>query len=358
MDTVGGRKLAGADVQFAAAKKSPQTAVVILPIINQSNAMLKSVLFRCLLCPIIVIIGSNAVAFSQGSDSLVGEIAIFPGVQYVLRNVGSEINTKLLDYSPSVTADGLALYFVSDGFTGGGTQGGHDIFATLKFDPKGLDFSPPTALPPPINSPEHEGVVSISPDGKMFFYTACNRKEGYGDCDIFQCNFDGTNWGDILIHAQLNSDVWDSQPSVAKDGKHLYFVSQFNQPGVSIGEADIWVSKMKEDSTWNIPDNLGKPVNSIYQEDSPCLLHNDSLLIFASNRPGGYGGFDFYTSHRQPDGKWSEPVNLGPFINSKKDDRFISATADDSVLYFSSERTDVGNYGQMDIFMLTRIDRP
>lgn len=322
--------------------------------------MFKSRFFRCALVAAIAIAGNSTAAFSQnpGTDSLVGELSIFPGAKYVLRNVGKEINTKKLEYSPSVTADGLTLYFVSNGISTNGAQGGHDIFVTLKFDPKGLDFSPPVPLPPPINSRENEGVVSISPDGKMFFFTACNRKEGYGDCDIFQCNSDGTNWGDILIHAQLNSNVWDSQPAVANDGKHLYFVSLFNQPGSTVGSVDIWFSKMKEDSTWNIPDNLGKPVNSTAEEDSPCLLHNDSLLIFASNRPGGYGGFDFYASYRQPDGKWGEPVNLGPFINSKKDERFISATADGSVLYFSSERTDVGNYGQLDIFMLSRVDTP
>lgn len=313
-----------------------------------------------LLFAVILITANSTITFSQNpeTDSLVGEIAIAPGVKYVLRNAGETLNTKLVDYSPSVTADGLALYFVSNGFTGGETKGDHDIFASLKFDPKGLDFSPPVPLPSPINSQENEGVVSISPDGKMFFYTACNRKEGYGDCDIFQCNFDGTNWGDILIHAQLNSNVWDSQPAVANDGKHLYFVSTFNQPGYTVGHADIWFSAMKEDSTWNIPNNLGKPINSVYEEDSPCLMRNDSLLIFSSDRPGGYGGFDFYASYRQPNGTWGEPINLGPFINSKKDDRFISSSADGSVIYFASERTDVGNYGQIDIFMMTRIDQP
>jgi outer membrane protein OmpA-like peptidoglycan-associated protein len=151
--------------------------------------------------------------------------------------------------------------------------------------------------------------------------------------------------------SELNSPQWDSQPSISSDGKTLYFVS--NRPGAmgGLGDADIYISTKQSDGKWSAPKNLGAPINTTEREDSPFILPGGKVLYFSSAGHGGFGGLDFFTSKLKPDGTWAEPENLGEPFNTSKDERFITLPAAGDIVYFASERTDLDNAGQLDIFM-------
>lgn len=302
--------------------------------------------------------GGSAAPVPDGttSDHIIGSLATAPAVQLELRNAGPSVNTKSEEYAPCITADGLTLYFVSDRIPGGYGYGNHDIWASMKIASTDTEFGEPGRLPKPINSEGNEGAVAISSDGRTIYFTACDRAVGFGNCDLYQAEFDGYTWSNFGIFTAIDSPDWESQPAISSDGNTLYFVS--DRPGALGGkdDADIWYSVRDSVGRWSVPRNIGKPINTPKREDSPCILLGDSVLYFSSQGHGGSGGFDFFASKRQPDGTWGEPVNLGTLVNSPRDERFMTATADGSVIYFSSERTDLPHYGGLDIYMLRPVE--
>ncbi len=93
---------------------------------------------------------------------------------------------------------------------------------------------------------------------------------------------------------------------------------------------------------------LGNTINSKFSEIAACISNDNQKLIFASDRPGGYGGVDLYLCQRLPNGKWSEPNNLGAYVNTYMDEDFPSLSSDGKTLYFSSKgHSSMGGY---DIF--------
>lgn len=270
--------------------------------------------------------------------------------QFIIRNLGTIVNTPDLEYAPTITADGKTLYFVSNR-AATGSVGGHDFWVTTKENRLDTTFSTPYNLGAPVNTTLNEGVASISADGQVIYFTACNRDDGIGDCDIYEAELDGTEWVNVRNLREINSSSWDSQPSISSDGKTLYFIS--NRPGALGGadDADIYVSYLGADDKWSAPVNLGEPINTKKREDSPFIFPGGKVMYFASAGHDGFGGLDFFVTTKQDDGTWSAPENLGKPFNTGQDERFITLPAAGDVVYFASEREDVGNEGTLDIYM-------
>lgn len=271
-----------------------------------------------------------------------------PPKDFQIRNVGSMVNTGELEYAPTITADGRTLYFVSNR---PGGVGGHDFWITRKEKRLDTVFTAPENLGAPVNTELNEGVASIAADGQTIFFTGCNRNDGLGDCDLYEAELDGGKWINVRNIGEINSPYWDSQPSVSSDGKTLYFVS--NRPGAmgGDGDRDVYYTTRLSDGRWSAPKNLGPPINTVEREDSPFIIAGSGALYFSSAGHGGFGGLDFFVARRSPDGIFGQPENLGEPFNTSRDERFITLPAAGDVIYFSSERTDLNNFGQLDIFM-------
>ncbi|MCE7934575.1 MAG: hypothetical protein DYG96_08275 [Chlorobi bacterium CHB2] len=267
--------------------------------------------------------------------------------KFQIRNLGPVVNTTDLEYAPTITADGRTLFFVSDR---AGGVGGHDFWFTTKANRLDTVFTPPVNLGPPVNTGENEGVASIAADGQTIFFTGCNRDDGLGDCDIYEAELDGNEWTNVRNVEEINSPAWDSQPSIASDGKTLYFCSTREGALGGEGDADIYVSTKQSDGKWSKPKNLGPPINTPQREDSPFIFPGGKLLYFSSAGHGGQGGLDFFTAKLNA-GVFSEPENLGEPFNTERDERFITLPAAGDIVYFASERDDLGNEGKLDIFM-------
>lgn len=165
--------------------------------------------------------------------------------------------------------------------------------------------------------------------------------------------FDPHNLGD-----GVNSPHDEYAPALTADEQTLIFTRkqprtdpEFMQFGSEY--EDFYVSQ-RQNGQWGPAVNLGPPINTPRNEGAQSLSADGMHLYFtACNRPGGYGSCDIYYARRQGD-NWSDPVNLGPVINSSAWDSQPSISPDGRSLYFVSARR--GNFGHMDIWVSYRIE--
>lgn len=138
----------------------------------------------------------------------------------------------------------------------------------------------------------------------------------------------------------FNGPDLDGCPFISRDGKTLYLAS--NRPG-GIGGIDVWVAtRPSADDPWGAPVNVGEPVNSPANDFCPTIDRDGHLFFFVSNRPGGCGGTDIYLSRLRNESGFEQPENLGCEVNSSADEASpfpLPQRTTGPVLYFSSARS-------------------
>lgn len=147
----------------------------------------------------------------------------------------------------------------------------------------------------------------------------------------------------------INTDENEEVVGISKDGNILLVhVNRISNPD------DIFYSEKTKTGNFTKLNDFGKVINSKYRECGATLTISNDTLIFASDRPGGYGGYDLYISYRLPNGSWTNPKNLGPSINTQYDENYPYITADGKTLYFSSNNPN--SMGGYDIFISKKIN--
>ena len=263
-------------------------------------------------------------------------------------NLGYNINSELNEYFPCLTADNQTLLFtrlLTNTRSVTGTQ--EDFFISYYIHD---EWEPATDLGPPINTIVNEGAPTLSADGNILIFTACEsidgygaRRKGYGRCDLFVSKKSGNDWlMPYNLGQPVNSRHWESQPSISSDGRTIYFVSNRNN------DYDIWSSTVNSNGDWSEPEILGDNINTEGYEGSVFIHPDNQTLYFSSDGHIGMGGLDIYVSRRDSTGKWGVPVNLGYPINSFKDDNSILISADGELAMFASDRKE--GYGGLDLY--------
>lgn len=286
-------------------------------------------------------------------------------------NLGPVVNWEGLDYAPTISADGKTLYYVSNRSGSKLTENddpSHDFWAAKKNNRLDTVFFTPFNIDTSIvlgnfgvNTPRNEGAASIAADRQSLYFTACNREDGLGDCDIYKAIIEGDKWGrPVNLGPNVNSKYFDSQPTIAPDQSRVYFIS--TRPGPNsdgkpkLENFDIWYSDWDfEEEEWLPAKNL-EELNTPSEEASPFIAADNVTMFFASDgHTPNIGGLDFYVTRNvgeEGEMKWTKPENLGEPINTVDNEQFISLPASGDVLYFSSTRTDLPAYqGNLDIFM-------
>ena len=149
-------------------------------------------------------------------------------------NLGPVVNHEGVDYAPTVSADGRTLYFVSNrpgSRVDDDDNPTHDFWATKKKERLDTNFFEPFNIDTitgldylNVNTMHNEGAASIAADRQSLFFTACNRPDGLGDCDLYRSEIQGNVWSrPINLGKNVNSDGWDSQPSIAPDKSRKNF---------------------------------------------------------------------------------------------------------------------------------------
>ncbi|HUW92966.1 MAG TPA: OmpA family protein [Bacteroidales bacterium] len=251
------------------------------------------------------------------------------------QSVGDSVNTGLDEYWPSVTGDGSELIFTREVKRAGGYGRDRQEDFYISRWSEG-HWGTARNAGSPLNTAGNEGAQSIASDGRSMYFTACDRNDGHGRCDIYYSVFDGKRWSPgVNVGSPVNSPYWESQPSINANGRMLFFVS--NRPG-GMGGMDIWYSVGKTNGKWNNPVNPGKTVNTSGDEFSPFIYFNGKTLYFSSNGRESFGGFDIYSTTLNPDSTWSTPVNLGPSVNTPSDETGLVIESSGTRAFFSSVR--------------------
>lgn len=197
-----------------------------------------------------------------------------------------------------------------------------------------------------INTPENEGAQNISQDGTWLVFAGCYRPDGFGECDIYISYLAKDGWSQATsLGNKINTEFWESQPSLSPDKKDLYFASK--RPG-GFGGSDIYVSHLLANGRWSDPENMGPDVNTAGDEQSPFIHADNQTLYFSSNGLPGYGDEDLYVIRRTPGGKWGKPENLGYPINTINREGTLFIAADGKTAYYASDRGD--GKGLLDIY--------
>lgn len=272
--------------------------------------------------------------------------------RYVVENF-KKINTKQADFAPFfIEKEGL--YFTSDR-EGGKDKGEYDwtgnyhtdIWVTKMKSRRGeINWENPVIVEGSVNTNFNDGVASFGNKGRIMYYTQCNNADGKGlTCKIYSATKRGKDAYEEPLLLNFNSDSFNcGQPCLSEDGKQLFFAS--DMPG-GYGGHDLYVvNYVKRGNTWGDPINLGPIINTAKDEMYP-YVHSDGTLYFASNGHMGIGGLDiFYTTGSGEE--WSKPLNIKSPINSGGDDFAIWLAADKESGYFTSNRT--GGRGNDDIY--------
>ena len=183
-------------------------------------------------------------------------------------------------------------------------------------------------------------------------WMAQKTPQGWGEPRqiIFEA-FENLLVNDVAYHTTSPDHLYTYYMS--PDSKHLIFstrrVKQRGARGDEFVERgkELFISHLKVDGEWTAPRDLGTSLNTEFDEDGPFIAPDNTTLYFVSNRSGGEGGFDVYMSRRQDDDwlSWSEPVNLGPEINTEWDERYLSVNASGDYAFMST-----GEKNQEDIY--------
>lgn len=255
-------------------------------------------------------------------------------------SAGDSVNTTLDEYWPSVTGDGLQLIFTREvkraaGYGRDFNRDRQEDFYISRLAKDGY-WGTARNAGAPLNTAGNEGAQSISSDGRSMFFTACDRNDGQGRCDIYFSTYDGNRWSPgVNLGQPVNTTYWESQPSISPNGRMLFFVS--NRPG-GMGGMDIWYSVRGNDGRWGRPVNPGKAINTAGDEFSPFIYFNGKTLYFSSNGRESFGGHDIYVTTMNRDSTWTTPENLGPPVNTPADETGLVIESSGRRAYFSSVR--------------------
>lgn len=248
------------------------------------------------------------------------------------------VSTERRELNPALFPDGREFYFARDRSPRG--------TAILVSERRGDGWTAP-AVATFSASGASDVDVFITADGKDA-YLCSNRPHpphpgsggppvpgGTPDADVWVASRSGAGWAKPMnLGDAVNSDADDYYPTVARDGT-LYFSS--NRAG-GLGANDIYRSCRDAEGRWAPAENVGAPVNSASREYDPLISPDQDWLLFASERPGGFGAADLYVSFRRPDGSWGDPTNLGPSVNTAQSEYTPALSPDGRYLFFTRGR--------------------
>lgn len=259
--------------------------------------------------------------------------------RYSVHKMGAPLNTQGASYAPVWVADNILLYTSTkpDSAAAKNQFFANRIYQAVYTDSVNLSVSlsdlPQTA--------GHQGAVSFMPDGNGVFFTRWTIKDGKKMSAIYSSHKGSKGWSaPILIDSMVNAPAYNAQqPFVMEGGKYLLYSS--DKPG-GFGGFDIWKAELDSNGAVVSTTNLGETINTADDEQAPYYHAATGTLVFSTNGRIGMGGFDFFYS-KDNAGAWSTPVNFGYPVNSVKDDiYFVSRGGAKSILddvWLSSDRS-------------------
>ncbi|HET9826604.1 MAG TPA: flagellar motor protein MotB, partial [Chitinophagaceae bacterium] len=264
-----------------------------------------------------------------------------PGVNYQFApiNLGDSINSPRSEYYPSITIDdSLFIYSRNVG-------GGREDFMKSVILPD-HKYSKSKMVEGSLNDEPSKGALNLSQDGEWLIFAGNFPGKGFGGFDLYISYATPEGWSEPLnLGPQINSEFWESTPTLSPDKRTLYFSS--NRPG-GLGGKDLYVSHRDSNGKWSRAENMGPSVNTAGDEIAPFIHADNTTFYFTSNGLPGYGGSDLYVMRRKNSQEWNAPENLGYPINTIENEEGIFIAANGIDAYYSSDKSD--SKGGLDIY--------
>jgi hypothetical protein len=269
---------------------------------------------------------------------------------YIVKNVGSEINSKYPEYVPLIwNVNGSLIFTSRRDDSKGGLKDPYgrfyeDIYVAQKVKER---WQNPSPFSDNINSETHDACVAFSPDGNELIIYRTDEKQTGGD--LYISKYDGEKWSTPeILGPEINSEYLEASACFSADGDEIIFSS--NRPG-GLGGKDLYRVRKFMNGKFSLPYNLGPAINTELDEDAPYIDKRDNSLYFSSKGHNSIGEYDIFRSEYNKESyKWLPPENLGMPINSTNDDIYFMKLDDKPVAFFSSRRE--GGFGDADIYQV------
>ena len=289
-----------------------------------------NIISRTLLLGLILLLGFQAVA-QQTKDS----------VKIDLKNE-AQINTNGLEFSPTFYEDGIIFISTNPAglkkVTDAKLKKPAMSILRSRRDAEG-SLMPPQPFSKEISTAYHQGPVCFDRTAETVYFSSNVlekgrpkfAKDGIQKMRLYSSTKTGETWSAPQALPFNQGEFNDGHPAISIDGDKLYFAS--DRPG-GLGGYDLYVS-YRVGQSWSEPVNLGDAVNTKANEVFP-FIHADNTLYFSSNGYGGAGGLDLV--YAIPDGaSWTKPVNMGSPFNTSSDDFGLIVDLDKINGYFNSD---------------------
>lgn len=264
-------------------------------------------------------------------------------------NLGNNINSMYSEYYPSLTYNDSILVYTRRG------EGLREDFMQSMRRGDG-SYSPAQPLRGMINERPSKGALNISQDGEWLLFAGNFPGRGIGDFDLYIAYNSSEGWSDpVNLGPEINTEFWESSPSLSADKSALYFSS--NRPD-GYGGSDLYVSYQQPNGRFGEAINLGPLINTKGDEMAPCIHADNHSLYFTSSGLPGYGGTDLFVSRKDAQGNWAVPENMGYPINTIDNEGSLFISADGSSAFYASDREDSRGFLDLYRFELRKDLRP
>jgi outer membrane protein OmpA-like peptidoglycan-associated protein/tetratricopeptide (TPR) repeat protein len=259
--------------------------------------------------------------------------------QFAPINLGDSINTPGSEYYPSITINDSLFVFTRRG------AGIREDFVESTILPN-HEYSKSKVISGSINEEPSKGAINISQDGDWLIFAGNFPSNGYGNFDLYISYQTPQGWSEpINLGPQVNTEFWESSPSLSSDKSTLYFSS--DRPG-GYGGKDLYVSHRLPNGKWSEALNMGASVNTTGDELAPFIHADNNTLYFTSDGLPGYGGSDLFVMRRKNANEWNAPENLGYPINTIENDGSLFIASNGVDAFYSSDRAD--SHGGLDLY--------
>lgn len=271
-------------------------------------------------------------------------------IDVTITNLGPEINSEFPDYNPFIPQDESYLVYVTKrpGNLGGWIDYDGYITSDIYYSTqRNMVWKKGKGISNTINTYLVEEVVGLSPDGEFMFVYMDNE---HSMADVFISEKKGRSYcRPEPMGAYVNARSFESSTCIAQNKKIILFSS--NREG-GYGGMDLYMSKQLPTGEWGEPENLGPTINTQYDEDFPYLAPDGKTFYFASTGHKSMGGYDIFRCEWDRKGSiFTEPINIGYPINTPDDNMSISFTASGRHAYISALLP--GGFGNLDIYRVT-----
>jgi OmpA-OmpF porin, OOP family len=253
--------------------------------------------------------------------------------------LGATLNSPYNEFGPTISPDGNTLYFSRRYHPEnvGGIDDKEDIWYS-EWDAHNKQWKEAKNIGTPLNNDSYNFISSVTPDGNTLLVGNIYGKRGEMNSGASISRRTTTGWTfpeklDITNEKNKSDQV---NYSLSSSGKVLIISAE--RPKDTKGKRDLYVSFLQDDGKWTEPKNLGEVVNTKTDDYAPFLAADERTLYYSTSGYPGFGKDDIFITRRLGDGwdQWTEPENLGPKINTAKDDAYFTLPASGEWAYYCS----------------------